>query len=192
MSCWLMAIQGCYSDKLITMITMTTPEFIKCFLFHLVIGDQKVSAASCITDPFSGTLWLARAHSKSRPTWSELLTDIFSIVVTMNDRDASPARSIEVEFDSLDWRPIHMDASKDDLAMDWVGLVGARYTLIDTEVQATRRERVLTIKGMPEGWRIGRTTHENSNLLIVVEHPSFDVIEPGTERPELEISVQGW
>lgn len=106
------------------------------FRFCVLIpnGDNSIGVSSVYTDPFTGALWIGSAHMEGRRTLGQVFAETKKCEVWMFPRgvfvgkpDVS-ARKIDVSWSTMRWVPFNLDATKGEIAMEYVCLEGATYT----------------------------------------------------------------
>lgn len=101
------------------------------FGFYLPEAKKHIGLSSIYSDPFSDSLWLAKAHWKETDTLAKTLEGVSKGQILFFDKGMTDiARSIEVEWKSTRWAPADLDATENTVAIERLVLVDVFY---DTE-----------------------------------------------------------
>jgi hypothetical protein len=102
------------------------------FGFYLPEKDQFVGSSSIHTDPFTGDLWVVRAHIKNEPTLVQHFSETLIGQVFFFERGMDgDARRIGVKWTGHRWSPIDADATENLVAMERLVLTGVTYGPVD-------------------------------------------------------------
>lgn len=94
--------------------------------FAVYVRCRAVMAHTIYTDPFTGTLWIGRAHQRERNMLAVDIGPCDKIEVWLLSRGTSlSSRMLSYKFDGTMEVPTDLDASMDDVAMEWLGLKNA-------------------------------------------------------------------
>jgi hypothetical protein len=85
-------------------------------------GDEMLRAMSVYCDPFTNELWIGRAHFAGEKTLAQLLCEETRLEVFMLPRGNGSSRRVLVDFVGLRALPLNLDASCDEIALEWVVL----------------------------------------------------------------------
>lgn len=124
------------------------------FRFAVLIPEQPevVGASMVYSDPFTGALWIGRAHRQGERTLGQIFAETNKCEVWMFTRGVwakgeppqdARARKIKVYWGNMRWVPFNLDASKGDAALEYVCLEGATYQSVE-EVAASDFPLVMT------------------------------------------------
>jgi hypothetical protein len=107
----------------------------RAFRFGLYLpGKDKFIGCSAIhTDPFTGELWVTRAHLRDEPTLEESLSAVKVAQVYFFDRTEdgiASARMINVTWTKHRWVPIDLDAADSNVALERLVLTGTTYSAV--------------------------------------------------------------
>ena len=91
-------------------------------------GDDILRAMSVYCDPFTDELWIGRAHIAGERTLAQLLCEERLLEIWMLPRGPGLSRLIGVSFDGLRALPLNLDASADEVALEWVVLKSAKWS----------------------------------------------------------------
>lgn len=105
------------------------------FRFCVVVpnSDGMVGVSSVYTDPFTGSLWIGAGHIEGRRTLGQVFAEANKCEVWMFPRGAftdnpdTRARKFDVSWPKMRWVPFDLDATKNEVAMEYVCLEGAVY-----------------------------------------------------------------
>ena len=98
------------------------------FGFYIPSKDCFIGATAIHTDPFSGDLWVVRAHIKGEPSLVEHLSEVSLAQVFLFERGTEgDARRIGVKWTGCRWSPIDLDATKSEYASERLVLTGVTY-----------------------------------------------------------------
>ena len=102
------------------------------FGFYLPEKDKFIGANSVHTDPFTGDLWVVRAHIKGEPTLAEHFSEISKGQVFLFEQGVNnDARRIGVKWEGQRWSPLDLDATENSVAVERLVLTGATYGPVD-------------------------------------------------------------
>jgi len=114
------------------------------FAVYLPETDEVIGATMVYSDPFTGGLWIGKAHVEGERTLGHKLAEIKKCEVWMfprgiwldDKKSDTHGRKIRVYWGSMRWVPFDLDATKSEAALEYVCLEGAQYQIVE-DVHAT-------------------------------------------------------
>lgn len=118
------------------------PEIFMAFRFAVYIPDRTevIGASMVYTDPFTGSLWISRAHRTNERTLGQVFAEINQCEVWMFTRGVwakgeapkqARARKIKVTWPSMRWVPFNLNATEGEAALEHVCLENAQYFAVE-------------------------------------------------------------
>lgn len=89
-------------------------------------GGEALRVMSVYNDPFTDELWIGRAHIAGEKTLAQKLCEETRLEVFMLPRGEGMSRRVTVDFSGLRALPLNLDASADEIALEWVVLKKAK------------------------------------------------------------------
>lgn len=99
------------------------------FALYLPKGQRLAGCSSIYTDPFSGNVWIERAHQGTELTLRELFTDEEEVEVWLFQALHGSGRRITMRWTDTRWMPLDLDASASRPAMERLALLQPSYAL---------------------------------------------------------------
>jgi hypothetical protein len=123
------------------------PEIFMAFRFAVSIPDKVdvIGASSVFTDPFTGSLWIGRAHRADERTLGQIFSEVNHCEIWMFTRGVwapgetpkeARARKIKVTWPKMRWVPFNLDAAQASAALEYVCLEDATYQAVENVTAA--------------------------------------------------------
>ena len=93
------------------------------FVVRFPVTDTLVAVHSIFQDPFTGSLWMGRAHAESEPTLMQQLVEAVHLEVWLLPRHGAggACRCLPVTcVGKPQWFPLDLDSGRCDVAMEWL------------------------------------------------------------------------
>ena len=113
------------------MARASSTDVFRTFRFALFLPNygRVVGCSMVYSDPFTGNLWIERAHQGHEPSLREHLRGEKTVEVWLFQHLAAGglARRISVTWDDLRWLPFDLDATASSVALERLVLVSPYY-----------------------------------------------------------------
>lgn len=106
---------------------------------------EPIAVSAVFSDPFTGHLHIGTAHDAARPLLAARLCELRSLEVWM--LRVGEARRVPFTFKVLQSLPLDVDASSNNIALEWVVLQGVEYGHIADVPQAEWPEALAELVG---------------------------------------------
>ena len=99
------------------------------FGFYIPEKGEFIGASAIHSDPFTGDLWIVKAHVKGEPTLATSLADVSSANIFLFEQGAGGgARKLNACWSGARWSPLDMDATENKPALDRMILTAQQKT----------------------------------------------------------------